>query len=44
MIKDLRTLYETSNVVAVLDGDLDGFIMESLSQRVTGGNQLLTHI
>lgn len=36
MIKDLRTGFETSNTVAVLGGDLDGFIMESLSQRVTG--------
>ncbi len=35
MIKDLRTGFETSNTSAVLDGDLDGFIMESLSQRVT---------
>jgi len=35
MIKDLRTGFETSNTTAVLDGDLDGFIMESLSQRVT---------
>ena len=26
MVKDLRTQYETSNVNAVLDGDLDGFI------------------
>ncbi len=26
MVKDLRTGYETSNVNAVLDGDLDGFI------------------
>lgn len=29
-IKDLRTGYETSNTQAVLDGDLDGFIEESL--------------
>lgn len=36
MIKDLRTGHETSNTGGVLDGDLDGFIMESLSQRVTG--------
>lgn len=36
MIKDLRTGFETSNTTAVLDGDLDGFLMESLSQRVTG--------
>ncbi len=29
-IKDLRTGYESSNTQAVLDGDLDGFIEESL--------------
>ncbi len=39
MIKDLRTGFETSNTNAVLDGDLDGFIMESLSQRVTGSRE-----
>ncbi|MDR0340010.1 MAG: peptide chain release factor 2, partial [Puniceicoccales bacterium] len=26
MVKDLRTNYETSNVQAVMDGDLDGFV------------------
>jgi len=25
-VKDLRTQYETSNVNAVMDGELDGFI------------------
>ncbi|MFA6602483.1 MAG: peptide chain release factor 2 [Candidatus Shapirobacteria bacterium] len=30
LIKDLRTEYETSNVTAVLDGDLDAFIQASL--------------
>jgi len=30
MIKDLRTDYQTSNVEAVLDGDLDGFIEEEI--------------
>ncbi len=29
-IKDLRTGYESTNTQAVLDGDLDGFIQESL--------------
>ncbi len=29
-IKDLRTGYESSNTQAILDGDLDGFIEESL--------------
>ncbi|MBV7434412.1 peptide chain release factor 2 [Cardiobacteriaceae bacterium TAE3-ERU3] len=33
-IKDLRTGYETSNTQAVLDGDLDPFIQESLKQGV----------
>lgn len=33
-IKDLRTNYETSNTQAVLDGDLDPFIKESLKQGV----------
>ncbi|MCE3231929.1 MAG: prfB, partial [Rickettsiaceae bacterium] len=34
MVKDLRTGYETSNTAGVLDGDIDGFINASLSQRV----------
>ncbi len=33
-IKDLRTGHETGNVNAVLDGDLDDFIAESLKQGV----------
>jgi peptide chain release factor 2 len=33
MAKDLRTRLETSNVEAVLDGDLDAFIKASLAQR-----------
>ena len=32
MVKDLRTGYETSNVNAVLDGDLDPFVNEWLRQ------------
>lgn len=39
MIKDLRTNYETSNTSAVLNGDLDDFIIESLSQRVAGNKK-----
>ena len=31
-IKDLRTKYETSNIQSVLDGNIDGFIEESLKQ------------
>ena len=33
-IKDLRTNYETGNTKAVLDGDLDDFITESLKQGI----------
>ena len=33
-IKDLRTNHETGNTKAVLDGDLDDFILESLKQGV----------
>lgn len=32
MVKDLRTSHETSNVQAVMDGDLDGFIKDYLMQ------------
>ncbi|MBR4637939.1 MAG: peptide chain release factor 2 [Bacteroidales bacterium] len=32
LVKDLRTQYETGNVNAVLDGDLDGFIKAYLMQ------------
>ncbi len=32
MVKDLRTNYETGNVAAVLDGDLDGFIKAYLME------------
>ena len=32
MVKDLRTQYETSNVAAVMDGELDGFIKAYLMQ------------
>jgi peptide chain release factor 2 len=33
MVKDLRTGYETGNVDAVLDGDLDAFIEAELRRR-----------
>ena len=32
MVKDLRTAYETSNVQAVMDGDIDSFIKHYLMQ------------
>jgi peptide chain release factor 2 len=32
MVKDLRTGYETGNVNAVLDGELDGFIKAYLME------------
>jgi peptide chain release factor 2 len=33
LVKDVRTKYETSNVDAVLDGDLDDFIKEYLLSK-----------
>ncbi len=35
MVKDIRTGYETSNVQAVMDGDLDGFIKSYLMENST---------
>ena len=36
LVKDTRTAYETSNVNAVMDGDLDGFINAYLTCNATG--------
>ncbi|WP_163272659.1 peptide chain release factor 2 [Chelativorans alearense] len=36
LVKDLRTGTESTNPQEVLDGDLDGFMKASLSQRVSG--------
>ena len=36
MVKDTRTSFETSQVDAVMDGDLDGFINAYLTQQATG--------
>ena len=36
MVKDLRTGVQTSNVQAVMDGDLDGFIEAYLKKKMTG--------
>jgi peptide chain release factor 2 len=38
LVKDERTRYETGNVQAVLDGDIDGFIEAYLQWRRAGGN------
>jgi peptide chain release factor 2 len=35
-VKDLRTAYETGNVEAVLDGDLDNFMSAFLRWRRAG--------
>jgi peptide chain release factor 2 len=36
LVKDNRTAYETSNISAVMDGELDGFINAYLKARATG--------
>ncbi|MCI9466003.1 MAG: peptide chain release factor 2 [Ruminiclostridium sp.] len=36
LVKDTRTAFETSNVNAVMDGDLDGFINAYLTAMATG--------
>jgi peptide chain release factor 2 len=38
MVKDLRTGYETSNTTAVLDGDLDGFMLAELERLAMDGD------
>ena len=40
MVKDLRTDYETGNVQAVMDGDIDGFLFAFLEKEAReGGNE-----
>jgi peptide chain release factor 2 len=39
MVKDLRTGVETSNVMAVLDGDIDDFLSAALASRVGNKRQ-----
>ena len=39
MVKDTRTEVETSNVQAVLDGDLDDFMAASLAARIKDGGE-----
>ena len=36
LVKDTRTGFESTNVNAVMDGDLDGFINASLTCAATG--------
>lgn len=36
LVKDTRTGFETSNINAVMDGDLDGFINAYLTCAATG--------
>ena len=36
LVKDNRTGYETSNINAVMDGELDGFIKAYLKAEATG--------
>jgi peptide chain release factor 2 len=38
LVKDLRTGVESTSPSNVLDGDLDGFMEASLSQRIEGGS------
>lgn len=39
MVKDLRTGYETGNIQAVMDGDLDGFIDSYLRSQISDGTE-----
>jgi peptide chain release factor 2 len=39
LVKDHRTNYETSNVQAVMDGDVDGFIKAYLMAASGGGEE-----
>ena len=36
MVKDTRTGFETSNIDAVMDGAIDGFLNSYLTQLATG--------
>jgi peptide chain release factor 2 len=38
MVKDLRTGVQTSDIAAMLDGDIDPFVEAALAQRVKGGS------
>ena len=34
MVKDLRSSYESSNIQAVVDGEMDGFIKSNLQLKI----------
>lgn len=36
LVKDNRTNYESGNITAVMDGDIDGFINAYLTAQATG--------
>ena len=38
MVKDTRTGVQSSDIAAVLDGDIDQFVEAALAQRVKGGS------
>jgi peptide chain release factor 2 len=39
MVKDVRTNHETSNVDAVMNGEIDGFLKAFLMQAGSGATQ-----
>jgi peptide chain release factor 2 len=43
LVKDLRTDYETGNITAVLDGEIEGFIKAMLSQNINQFNNKTSH-
>lgn len=43
LVKDLRTSVETSDVYAVLDGDLDQFLRAALAQRLEQDRQAIAY-
>jgi peptide chain release factor 2 len=38
LVKDLRTGVQSSDIAAVMDGDIDPFVEAALAQRVKGGS------
>lgn len=41
MVKDLRTGVETSNISAVMDGDIDAFLAAALAHRISGEDSVV---